>query len=255
MNRPVPDGITDDVAGSPIARLDPRIRLVVAIVFIIGVISLKTIAWQALGLAAAVGLVALARLPLAAMRHRLLHVEGFMLAVLVLLPLTVPGHPILAVGPVSISEAGMVRALAIALKVNAAVLATFALLASLEPVRLGRAAAQLGVPHKLVHLFLFVVRYVGVFQAETNRLLEAMRARGFVAGSNLHTWRTFGNLAGLMLVRSLDRAERVEEAMRCRGFSGRLPPVAQALMTRADYAFAAMAGLLVIVAVAGDRFV
>lgn len=255
MGGSVPSGCEpDDVAESVLARLDPCTRLLSALGFVIGVGSLRSPLLLILAVTAAIGLVALARLPWVALRHRLRHVEGFMLLLLVLLPFSTPGSPLFSFGPVSLTEQGLLRAVTIALKVNASVLAIFALLGSLEPVRLGHAAARLGVPLKLAHLFLFAVRFVAVFRAEADRLLEAMRVRAFVARSNRHTWRTLGNLAGLLLVRSLDRAERVDEAMRCRGFSGRFPMVATGVTTRRDLTFAVAAGLAVIALVAVDRF-
>jgi cobalt/nickel transport system permease protein len=72
------------------------------------------------------------------MLHRLAHVEGFMVVLLILLPLTMEGRTLVALGPFALSDTGLMRALAIVLKVNAAVIATMALLATLEPVRLGR---------------------------------------------------------------------------------------------------------------------
>jgi cobalt/nickel transport system permease protein len=45
--------------------------------------------------------------------------------------------------------------------------------------------------------------------------------RGFRPGVNRHTYRSFGYLAGMLLVRSLDRSERIVAAMKCRGFRGR----------------------------------
>ncbi|MGD9536644.1 MAG: cobalt ECF transporter T component CbiQ [Alphaproteobacteria bacterium] len=246
-------GALDDVAGSPIAGLDPRTRLLAAFGFAAAVIALDGLPAMLAALLPAAALVIAARLPLAALRHRLLHVEGFMLVLLVLLPFTTPGTTLVSLGPIQVSEEGLWRAVAIILKVNAIALASFALLGSIEPVRIGWAASKLGAPLKLVHLFLFVVRYVGVFRAESRRLLEAMRARAFAPRLDLHTWRSFGNLVGLMLVRSLDRAERVEEAMRCRGFAGRFPMVASEAFRRADLIFAivlcaALGGL-----VAADR--
>lgn len=243
----------DDTAESFIARLDPRTRLLSCLAFVVGAISLKSLPLPLLAVAVALGLVVLARLPLAAMRRRLLHVEGFMLLLLALLPVTTPGKPLLALGPLSVSEEGMLLAVTIALKANAALLAVFSLLGSLEPVRLGQAAAQLGVPLKLAHLFLFVVRYVDVFRTETDRLVEAMRARAFVPRSNPHTWRSLGNLAGLMLVRSLDRAERVDEAMRCRGFSGRFPMAPAGSFARRDVGFIAVVGLAILALLIADR--
>jgi cobalt/nickel transport system permease protein len=113
--------------------------------------------------------------------------------------------------------------------------------------------ARLGVPVKLVHLFLFTVRYAAVFRTETGRLLEAMRARAFVLRSSRHSWRTLGNLTGMMLVRSVERAERVEEAMRCRGFSGRLPLVATETFAPADVVFGTLLGVVLISLIAADR--
>lgn len=245
--------VADDVPGSVVAGLDPRIRLVTALGVIAGIIALSTPLALGAALAGGLVLVALARLPATVLRHRLMHVEGFMLVLLVLLPFTTPGTALFVLGPVAASGEGLARALTIALKVNAAMLSTFALLGSLEPVRLGRAAAQLGLPERLVHLFLFAVRYVGVFRAEATRLVEAMRARAFVARSNRHTWRTLGNLAGLLLLRSLERAERVEEAMRCRGHAGRLPATPTTPLALRDFAFTATTALAVGGLIVADR--
>ncbi len=44
--------------------------------------------------------------------------------------------------------------------------------------------------------------------------------RGFRNRSNLHSYRTIGQVAGTLLVRSHERSERVGHAMRCRGFDG-----------------------------------
>lgn len=233
-----------------IDRLHPKTRIVATLVILVFATIVHSPMVLAVSMAAAVILVRLARLPWSELRHRLLHTEGFMVVLLILLPFTVPGTPVFVVGPVVATDAGVGRALTVAIKVNICALTIFALLGSLDPVRIGQAAEGLGVPAKFVKLFLFTVRFVSVFCAETNRLMEAMRVRGFQARSDLHTWRTFGNLAGTMVVRSLERAERVDEAMRCRGFTGNLPTVPVAAAKQFDAAFAtvllcAMFGLLV----------
>jgi cobalt/nickel transport system permease protein len=48
-----------------------------------------------------------------------------------------------------------------------------------------------------------------------------MRVRCFRPGVNRHSYRAFGYLVGMLLVRSFDRSERVLAAMKCRGFCGR----------------------------------
>ena len=55
---------------------------------------------------------------------------------------------------------------------------------------------------------------------EFRRLVQAMKIRGFQPRTNLHTYRSYAYLAAMLLVRSYDRADRVFQAMLCRGFHG-----------------------------------
>ena len=51
--------------------------------------------------------------------------------------------------------------------------------------------------------------------------MNAIKIRGFQPGTNMHTYRTYAYLLGMLLVKSYHRAERVRAAMLCRGFEGR----------------------------------
>ncbi len=243
-----------DRPGSFFASLDPRTRILSALVLIAAIVSLHEIWLAALALLMAAAALLLARLPFHALSHRLRHVEGFMIVLFLLLPFTLPGKPVLVIGPLTATHEGVMRAATIALKVNASVMVLFALVASLEPVRLGRALSELGLPQDMVHLFLLMVRYIAVFQTERRRLMDAMRARGFVARSSWRTWRSLGNLAGMTLVRSLDRAERVRDAMNCRAFSGRFALVNPAPLGWRDAA-AGLAAALIALGLAGAQYV
>lgn len=234
-------------------RLDQRTRIVAACGMVLAAVAMRSTAGQIAMVATSLGLVSLAGLKSRDLLRRLLHVEGFMIVLLVLLPLTMPGRTLAQIGPLALSEEGLRRAFAIVLKVNAAALATFALLSSLEPVRLGRGLASLGMPARLVHLLLFLVRYQTLFREEGARLIEAMRARGFKPGLNLRTWRAYGNFTGMLLVRSMERAERVEEAMRCRGFTGRFPLRATKPLRLVDLRFGASVGALLALILVWDR--
>lgn len=180
----------------------------------------------------------------------LMHIEGFLLVLLLVLPFTVPGEPIAALGPLSISAQGAERAVSIFIRVNAAALVILSLLSGVEPVRLGSAMRSLGLPESLTRLFLMTARYISLFREETHRLLQAMRARGFVPSSSRHGWKTLGNLTGMMLVRSLERSERVEDAMRARGFSGLFPSGEAEPRGRFDIAFITLASCLCAAAMA-----
>ena len=64
--------------------------------------------------------------------------------------------------------------------------------------------------------------------------MNAMKVRGFRPGTNMHTYKTFACLVGMLLVRSSDRAERVRNAMLCRGFRGKLYSLSQFSLKTSD---------------------
>ncbi len=201
---------------------DPRLRIVSAVLFALVVASLAS-------LQAAVAALLSACLPalssgaaMGALGRRLLVLEGLVLLLVVTVPFSVPGEPLWRWGALSASHEGLMLAALIVIKANAVVLALLGLVGGLEPMVFGHALARLRVPDKLVHLLLMTVAQIHWMQREFLRLRQAMRARAFVPGSNRHTWRSYGWLTGMLLVRAIHRSRRMLDAMRCRGFQGRL---------------------------------
>ena len=97
-----------------------------------------------------------------------------------------------------------------------------ALVASTSIFSIGHAMHQLKIPKKIVHLFFFTYRYIHAIYREYLRLKNSIKIRGFIPKTDLHTYKTFAYLVGMLLVRSFDRAHRVHNAMLCRGFRGNL---------------------------------
>jgi cobalt/nickel transport system permease protein len=230
---------------------DVRLRILTALGFALVTLSLQRLPVLLLALAVASALALGSGLDLRVLLRRLLPLEGFLLVLVVTLPLSLPGEVWFEIGPFAASRDGFLRALTIALKANAVVLALSGLVGGVEPVGFGRALARLGVPDKLVHLLLFSLRYVGVLHQEYVRLRQAMRARAFVPRSDRHSWRVLGWLIGMLLVRSLERSRRVSLAMRCRGFQGRFYLLDQSRWGRTDtiVALAGALGLLALFAI------
>ncbi|WP_238121369.1 MULTISPECIES: cobalt ECF transporter T component CbiQ [unclassified Xanthobacter] len=222
---------------------DLRLRLLATFVAIACISQLATLTLAAGVLALIVAMMALVRPP-GRLWLRLLHMEGFLLLLFATLPFTVSGTPLLVLGPLTASVEGVARAALIACKVSASVLLAMALLGDVDPSRLGPALRGLHVPERLTRLFVMTVRYAGLIRDEARRLHDAMRMRGFRPGSNRHTWRSYGNLIGMMLVRALDRAQRIEDAMACRGYDGRFPYRTQPAPAVTDWVgFAGIAGI------------
>lgn len=173
-----------------------------------------------LALAAALAAVGAAQLPIGEVKRRLVPMGLVMLLVVAFVPWAVRGEPLVQFGPWGYSREGVQLAGIVALKGIAIVLAVLALLGTMEITSLGHALRHLRVPEKGVHLLLLTVRYLGVLHREYLQLRVAMKARGFRLRMDVHTYRTIGHLVGMLLVRSLDRAERILAAMKCRGFRG-----------------------------------
>ena len=200
------------------SRVDPRARVVAAAVFSLVVAAVHGWAALVVALAAAVLGIAWSGLSPAAVLRRMLPLEALLLLLILILP--AGGEHGAHFGPMVFSHAGLVLGLRIALKGNALVLGLLALLGTMDAVTLGHALGHLRVPHKLALLLLFTVRYLDVLQREYRRLRASMKVRGFRPRMNRHTYRAYGYLIGMLLVRSFDRSERIVAAMKCRGFRG-----------------------------------
>ena len=240
---------TLQAAGAPrtslIASLDPRLRVVAACVFGISVVSMSTLPALLASLLMALGLLALSGLPPRATLKRMAMMDGFIFFMLALLPFTVPGDPIFTLWGLAASWQGLWQAVAIAVTATAVILTLMTLAGSMEPVTLGHALYRLKVPETLVHLMMFTIRYISVLREEYLRLRMAMKVRAFRPGTNWHTYRSFGYLVGMMLVRAIDRSERILDAMKCRGFSGRIVLLHDFRLARLDYVFAAGFAVLI----------
>jgi len=214
---------TDTSTGpwGPISRVDPRARIVTAAVFSVVVALADRPAALGLASGAAIAATVLSGVPIATMLRRLLPLNLLMAVLLVLLPLVGKGDALWSIGPLSFSREGLLLAVGVAVKGNCILASLLALLGTIDAVALGHALNHLRLPDKLTQLLLFTVRYIDVLHGEYVRLAAAMKVRGFRPGMNRHTYRSYGHLVGMLLVRSLDRAERVVDAMKCRGFRGR----------------------------------
>ncbi|MCV6545960.1 MAG: cobalt ECF transporter T component CbiQ [Cohaesibacter sp.] len=226
-----------------IRRLDPRVRIAALCAYAITLIQLSNISLLLVALALSFFLMSQARLPVVPTIKRVAMMDSFIIFMLMMLPFTMAGTPLFHVFGFPASYEGVMKGIDILLKANAIVMANLALLSTLEPVTLGHALARLKVPAPLVHLLLFTVRYIEVLHEEYNRLLIAMKCRGFLPTNRWHCYKSFGYLVGMLLIRSFERSERIMQAMKCRGFNGQFHLLDDIAFERQDAVFVGFAGL------------
>jgi len=216
-------------------RLDPRVKIIVALLFSVMVAVTDKYTSLLGALLFAVGSVAVARLRAKEIISRLLVVNSFIFLLWLMLPFTFSGKNIYTVGSLNISQEGIKYALLITIKSNAIVLAGIALLSTSSIFNLIHALRHLHFPDKLTQLFFFTYRYTQTIHSEYIRLNNAIKIRGFKAQTNFHTYRTYAYLVGMMLVRSYDRSKRVYNAMLCRGFKGKFWTLNHFVFKKSDF--------------------
>ncbi|NVO23237.1 cobalt ECF transporter T component CbiQ [Donghicola mangrovi] len=219
-------------------EIDPRARILLAVLYAVVVVSLSSLHALTGAMVASLTLLALSPMPAGRTLRRMVAVDGFIVAMLVMLPFSVPGDAMFTLWGLTASWQGLWQAVEIALTANAVVLALMVLVGSLEPVTLGHALHALKCPESLVHLMMFTIRYIEVLRDEYARLRTSMKVRGFRPRSTWHTYRSYGYLVGMMLVRALERSERILVAMKCRGFQGRIILLEEFRLSPRDVVFA-----------------
>ncbi len=220
---------------SCMARLDPRWKLAALLGAALACALLQTPVAAVLALAGALLLALLARLPLRWFALRL----GAALLMLVLFVGWRPfmpraGEEIAELAGLVISLPGLWLTIVLVARAAALVALVLVLLATAPLHDTLKAAHALHVPGVLVQLAALSYRYVFVLAEEFERLRVALRVRGFRNRADRRSYQIIGQVAGTLLVRGHERAERVAQAMRCRGFDGQFRSLHTFRTTAAD---------------------
>ena len=203
---------------SPIHQLDPRAKLVTTVVFITAVVSFGKYEISALlpYLIFPAALCGLADLPPAYLLKKILLVSPFAILIGIFNPL-MDREILISLGGLDIAG-GWVSFASILLRFFLTVGAALILIAATGFNAVCMGLEKLGTPKVFVVQLMFLYRYIFVLVDEAARMVRARSLRSFGrSGTGL---KTFGYLVGHLLLRTVDRAQRIHLAMRCRGFDG-----------------------------------
>ncbi|HMK09831.1 MAG TPA: cobalt ECF transporter T component CbiQ [Anaerolineales bacterium] len=233
-------------------RLDPRVKVVIVIAFILAAGLMPVAAWGGflgLWLLALVASLASGLGVTFALRRSYVALPFVLVAIPLLF--TVPGQPLFTM-PIlgwTASVEGTQRFLTLLLRAWIAIQAAILLTAVTPFPDILWALRSLRLPRLLVATIGFMFRYLFVLADETTNMLRARSARSARgAGSRRPSivWqaRVAGNMVGSLFLRALERSERVHAAMLARGYSGEIPALARRAMSRSDWLAAAAAVLI-----------
>jgi cobalt/nickel transport system permease protein len=222
---------------SPLHSLDPRIKVLVTIAFIVSNALLPDGAWIAFSLAWGFVIVANlgAGLGIGFTLRRSFIALPFALAAITVL-FSIPGEPVAAfrflMWDLTVTDAGLLRFESIVIRSWLSVQLAILLVAVTEFPKIVHALRHLRVPAVLTVIISFLYRYLFVLADEVMRLLRAREARSAAlaahaagrSGGGSVAWRArvAGNMAGQLFLRSYERSDRVYNAMLSRGYKGEL---------------------------------
>jgi cobalt/nickel transport system permease protein len=214
-------------------QLDPRVKLVLAIAFILTTALAPSGAWPVyiLLFALLASVEILSELGLKYVLKRSTLALPFILAAVPVM-FTMPGPSLtsFALGPwsLTISQPGLERVISVALKSWISVQAAIVLASTTTFPDLLMALRALRVPRLLVSVFGLMWRYLFVLVDEALRMMRARAARSGESGqtgarkggSLLWRGRVTGGMAGSLFLRGIERSDRIYAAMLSRGYDG-----------------------------------
>jgi cobalt/nickel transport system permease protein len=207
-----------------LSNLDGRTKLAVFFVYVLAVLSTKPgayLAWLSLNGLLLV-LLALARLQIRWIAFRL-----------------VPVLPFVALGAFGVLLGGSKEMfLQVTVKMLLCVGAAVWLSGTTPFTQLLEAFRKLKVPPLLTVMLSFMFRYLFVLAEEAVRMSRAYQSR-CPRRQTLKDAETIGRLAGALMLRTYNRAERIYLAMLSRGFTGEFRTLSVQKLTFADIAFLA----------------
>jgi cobalt/nickel transport system permease protein len=203
-------------------RMDPRIKVLTTMVFIVCVVSFGKHDISALlpFLVYPLALVIFGDLPLGYLMKKVMLAAPFAVLIGIFNPL-LDQEVLFQLGSIGISG-GWISFVSILLRFMMTVGAALILIATTGYHAVCMALEKMGVPQIFVVQLLFLYRYLFVLVDEASRMVRARALRSF-QGKGLGV-RVFGSMAGHLLLRTMDRAQRIHLAMLCRGFDGTIRP-------------------------------
>ena len=228
-----------------IHRLDPRVKVITTMLFIIAVVSYPKYAVLELVpfLLFPVLLMTLGDIPVLFIMKKVLVLSPFALFVGIFNPLL--DRDVMTVAGGLILSAGWVSFAAIVLKYALTISAALILIATTSFPGVCQALRRLGFPALFISQLLFLYRYLFVLLEETMRVVRARDLRSF--GGRGTELRVLVRIVGALFLRTVERAERIYRAMLSRGFRGELPVLKQYILRPADVAFGAASAAAVVI--------
>ncbi len=238
---------------SPLRGWHPTAKLIGLGSLVLAAACARDVLTAAAGLVLSILVVSLTRFPLGLLWRRLRGLMLFIALFAVLIALTSDEEPTLRFGALTLSQPGLILAALLGAKAVSIALLGAALVATTPFSQLCHSMRRLGCPARVIQVTLLAYRMNFALGGEVESTRYALSARGFTWRLGRRTLLTIGNVLGSLLARSLDRADRLYDAMLARGYDGTVHCLPRPSMTTADF-LATVVAVLAAVALIGAHW-
>ena len=211
-------------------RLDPRIKIVISIIFIIAVFLSDTLVDYMLCFIFAVISAALSKTPLKLLLSGLKPIIPVLIITAVLNMFFTPGITLWSFGIAEITKDGVAMAIKMVLRVILLVIETCLLTYTTSPILLTDAIESLLMPltliklpiHELAMMMSIALRFIPTLIEETDKIINAKKARGadFESGNIFNRVKLYYPILIPLFASAFRRADELATAMDCRLYNG-----------------------------------
>jgi cobalt/nickel transport system permease protein len=248
--------IDNNPGAGPLARLDARVKLIVAIAAILASLFSTRAALPLATLGVSLGLLAAFGAPWRIVLLRLTAPLGLVLVVAALRAILTGATPLwsLRLGPwtLVVSREGAAEGVLLAVRVLGSVGVLVVISTFTQAHEIFAALRWMRFPRTWIEIATLMVRSIFTLFEQAASVLSAQRAR-LGHATFRRTLDSAGRLAGIVLLRSIEQAERTHEAMTARGYQGCQPEAGLPPLTRRDAALCAACVGLIAAALAAER--
>ncbi len=115
---------------------------------------------------------------------------------------------------------GAITASSLVLRIWVSIMAIMTLIFTTPLANLIHAMKHIKIPRIFLILYSLTYRYIFLFIDELMRMLRAKESRSFIKVGFRYRFKILGQIFGTLLIRSIDKSERVYRAMLARGYTG-----------------------------------
>ncbi len=209
------------VEGGWLYRLDPRVKLIFALCWLILCIVTSNVAALAALLISTQAILIAGGLPLRKIAEMWKTLAPLVLIILIVQPLFSPGSgPLLQIGPLRITQSGILLGLSYGLRIAAAAFTALVPVLTTPADKLVLAFQKFGMPYPWAMIFVLAIHALGTIRRLYTTITEAQQTRGWdTSQGNIfkRVQATFPTLIAL-IVASLRLSDSLSLGLAARGF-------------------------------------